>query len=212
MTIPGNVIRFVFSANNLGGEVINTGWWAFLNTAAPTQTDINTLTSDAAGVWNTFSLAMEPYFYTGVSWKQVQSYYYDGGSNNAALQGVANLTANAGTQAGTGTPIDTCVVASLRTGFPGRDKRGRMYLPYHKAVLNATGQMSSTDAGLIVAACGNMFNSWSSAHPGWAAVVSRTSSSSRAITQVLVDTKPDVQRRRENKLVATATQSVTVTP
>jgi hypothetical protein len=29
---------------------------------------------------------------------------------------------------------------------------------------------------------------------------------------VLVDTKPDVQRRRENKLVATATQSVTVTP
>ena len=212
MAIPGGVVRFVFSASNVGGEKINTGFWVFLNTTAPTQSDLDTLCTDAANLWNTFSAAIQSFLYTGVSWQNVNAYYYDGTSNNAALQSIHALTANAGTLSTNGSPIDTCLVISLRTGLPGRNRRGRMYIPFHTPVLAATGNTSSTNSATIAVAAGNLLNGWSGGHVGYAAVVSRTGTDNRPITQVQVDTKPDVQRRRENKLAATAVSAQTVTP
>lgn len=212
MSIPGNHVRFVFGASNVGGEKINTGFWVFLNSSPPTQSDLDTLTTDAATLWNSFTGAIQGFLYTGVTWANVNSYYYDGTSDNAALQSIHALTANTGTVSTNGGPIDQCLVVSLRTGLPGRNRRGRMYIPYHTPVLAASGNTSSTNATTMATAAGTLLNGWSAAHVGWAAVVSRTSTQSRPVTQVQVDTKPDIQRRRENKLVASSTALVTITP
>lgn len=212
MAIPGGVVRFVFSASNVGGEVINTGFWVFLNTSTPTQADLDTLTADVATLWNTYAGAIQSSLYTGVSWKQVLSYYYDGSGSGAALQSSHVLAASTGTLSTSGAPIDNCLVTSLRTGLPGRAKRGRMYVPCHAAILAATGNYGNPLATTYVTAAQTMFNAWNAAHAGWVAVVSRTSTSSLPVLQVQVDTKPDVQRRRENKLVPTSTQLATVTP
>lgn len=212
MGIQGGVVRFVFSASNTGGEVINTGFWVFLNTSTPSQADLDTLTTDAATLWNVQSALLQGFCYAGVSWQQVKSYYYDGTGPGAALQSVKPLLANAGTQITGGSPIDTCLVVSLRTGLPGRTKRGRMYLPLHSAVSATSGQVPAATCTAFSNAVAGTFNSWNGAHPGFVSVVSRTSTSSAAVTQCQTNSVTDVQRRRENKLVPNNNALATVTP
>jgi hypothetical protein len=212
MPTPGNTVRAVFSAANTGGEQINTGCWFFLNSTPPSQADLNGIATDLATNWNVLTTNLKGHWYAGVSWQFVNVYYYAGGSNHAAMQAVAALAANVGTRAGGGSPIDTCSVVSLRTGFPGRSQRGRMYLPQHDTVSATTGQIVGTTATDFANNVALFLNTFSGARPGWGAVVSRTLGSSLPITQVLCDTIPDVQRRRENKMVASAVQSAIVTP
>jgi hypothetical protein len=209
---PGETIRFVGVATNVGGELINTGFWVFTNSATTSQAELDSQTAAVAGFWNTMTTTLKPYWYPGVVWQSLKSYYYDGTSNNAVMQSQAALTGNAGQVASAGAPIDTALVCSLRTGFPGRSLRGRMYIPWHGGVTVATGNAATANATAYATAIATMFNSYNSGYPGWCAVVSRTLGSSRPITQVLCDTRPDVQRRRENKLAIVAVQSATVTP
>lgn len=211
-TPPGNVVRAVFTATNVGGEKINTGCWFFLNTSAPTQTDLDNQTTDIATLWNTFTATMIGDVYAGVSWQILNTYYYAGGSNNASLQSSHTLTANTGTRSTAGSPIDTCCVVTLLTGFPGRSRRGRMYLPCHDTITATTGNFPSSTPVTYASGIGAFFNSYSSAHPGWGAVVSRTLGDSLPITLVRVNSLPDVQRRRENKLAINSTSQTVVTP
>ena len=208
--IPGGHIRWVFSANNVGGERINTGYWVATNDVTPTQAVLDAIAVQVAGYWNTTASGIAPYCYPGVSWLNVNGYYYDGTSNSAFMQTIAPLAANPGTLAGAGSPIDTCLVVSLRTGFPGRSRRGRMYLPFHNTVGAASGQTTSGIAAAYAGAVASGMNSYSAGHPGWAAVVSRTLGDSRAISLASCNTVPDVQRRRENKLSPASNPGVVV--
>jgi hypothetical protein len=105
-------------------------------------------------------------------------------------------------------PLQVCMVATLITGAAGRRNRGRMYLP-----ANGIGFGSHEFPNARVDAVCQALAAWLDALntlDGSAVVVSQAGTSKRAITQVRVDSKPDIQRRRANAQVASHTHTATL--
>jgi hypothetical protein len=92
------------------------------------------------------------------------------------------------------------MVATMLTGQSGRSFRGRMYCPATNlgltAGLIASGQVDAVATGLVDAI--DAVRTDTTWRP---MVVSITQSVMTEIIQVRVDDKPDIQRRRANKLV-----------
>nr|CRY97381.1 hypothetical protein [uncultured prokaryote] len=105
-------------------------------------------------------------------------------------------------------PYQTCIVASLRTAVPSRRTRGRMYMPANGVKTNVTGLVDTTAADNISALVkGLLTANGPDIKP---VVISRAGMYGTEITAVSVDVKPDVQRRRANKLASTYTSFVSL--
>ena len=103
-------------------------------------------------------------------------------------------------------PPDVAIVASLRTGLPGRSKRGRLYLGGFVTPACVAGGRVETN---LAATIGQALASFGSDMKmtsltgvdrlNWT-VLSRTTTSTQKITQVRVGNIFDTQRRRDNGL------------
>jgi hypothetical protein len=122
------------------------------------------------------------------------------------LQAQVILTANPGTLAGASSPIDTCCVVSIRSAQPGRSGRNRLYVPCHTTVGPTDGCFGSAAQNTLGTATKALFTSVAGYSTYVPVVLSRTKNAWFAPSNIDTDNKPDVQRRRENKLIPTATQ------
>lgn len=86
-----------------------------------------------------------------------------------------------------------------------------MYLPACANIMATTGFFSSSTCDDVAGAAVAFFNSVNSELDGEVAVISQRLATSTAVTQLQVDNRPDIQRRRADKQIPThvAIQSVT---
>ena len=109
-------------------------------------------------------------------------------------------------------PVFTALVVTLLTGIPGRSGRGRMYLPMttaplanHQADQNMCTTVATRTATMLIA----MATAETTGQPQLIpAVCGKTGNFN--ITSVKVDSNPDVQHRREDKIGALFSTSAAV--
>lgn len=204
VSIPPNSARIVFSGALPGGEVWSSGFWMatvtgdFINQAgldsmvmaASAQfgetSSTGVLRTAAADIWN-----------LQTTWTKTTGYLYTGAATAAYISEHTLGTPLAGS-AGHNLPNQCTTVLSLRTGLPGRSNRGRMYVPCTGALLGNDGELSSAVTTELSGHAGSSFTALNELGYAPAAVVSGTHTTHRAITDVIVDSRVDIQRRRAN--------------
>lgn len=208
-----NEVRVVFSGKMPNGEIWSCGF-SFDTTLGPTvdQAYMNDLAAKAVTEFTTGGLGGMMRGHNPSTWTcdVVSCYYYSVTGGPATLQSQA-VIGSAGTASGNTLPNQVAIVASLRTGLPGRTKRGRVYLPL-LIVSTSAGLIANAECDTIAAAVAGFLTQMSTAPSPLpeAVVASESTSSMPAITNVIVDNRFDVQRRRANRERATYSKSVAV--
>lgn len=211
-----NRVRFVFSGHMRGGtQSWSTGIFAKVSTPptlAQLQTDVNGLGAafDAEMLVTGSNIAVS--WDAGTRINDHIMYYYPANSPVATLVAVHAAANNPGSSTGY-LPAQVAIVASLRTAMAGRKGRGRMYWPCVAAPLSSAGLLSATVTDNVCAftryVADQLSNlTWSGA--AGQAVVAGAWPSGVPITSVVVDNKPDIQRRRSDKILATASSVLSV--
>lgn len=166
-----------------------------LTTLSQLQSIVNYVMTDSATV-----TAMKAVLATDQNVTDVVGMYYPTATGAASM----STTSTGASYASTTGPIhapQVCVVVSLRTATAGRSYRGRVYIPYRLAgvlangSVNTAGQTACATAvsavqAAVVAGCS--INSVAAVP----AVFSRTTGNQTTITQLLVGSQCDTQRRR----------------
>lgn len=137
----------------------------------------------------------------------------DGPATGVGQRSLSGITGNAANCRG---PLQTCIVASLRTAQSGRSYRGRQYFPGHVlTIVQGTALISPTDTNNVASLAATMGNEVSTAvasslsiNTAYWGVYSRTQHVITPITQVTADNRLDTQRRREANLKPTSTAAV----
>lgn len=205
MAVPAgqNLIKAVFTGTRNGGEEWQTGCW--IDWVGPVdQAGIDTACVNISGLWATAWTSIKPYVSNDTSWNSTRAYLYFAGTTTAAVVSEHLVAPVPGTSP-QHLPYQCGTVASLRTGVPSRRGRGRMYLPTDGFAVSGAGQYSgagTTDLCHAVASFMTAVNTFVPAQMT-AVVFSDTGSATHPITSVIVDSVPDIQRRRANKLVPT---------
>lgn len=221
MAIPANVMRLTLQGHGTGADIwSNSYWWGVAPGSSVPANNAQAATTLAAIIANakftafkTFLLGIMPAVCTTDS---ATLYCYPAGGPTAAAiaeQGIAGVGTN-----GVGPmPPQTCMVASLRTGQAGRSFRGRVYLPKQSSVLSGGHQFPNSETSAAATAVAAFLSNWEAdailpdGTGMFAVVVSSKRGVASAITSVVVDSKPDVQRRRINKMTTENTNSHAVT-
>lgn len=206
MPIPAGVCRCSLVGTVGGSEIFDTSFWVLGGTAS--LSDTQALADGIAGILtatnamqNTLSVAMPDTTYT-----QVRCYAYTAAGTSATWVTEASVN-----KTGTGTvpaALQVSIVVSLRTQFVGRSRRGRMYLPANGYGLGTDHQGSSgfiatlAEEWATILGNVNAINLPGGGNPS-VCVVSQTLNDTAVVNAVIVDSVPDVQRRRANKLAAT---------
>lgn len=149
------------------------------------------------------------YMSASTRYDTVRCYDIDPATGRAKdLAEAAFTTGNVGTSAGTW-PTEVALCATLGTGFPGRTRRGRLYLGGlgNTLALTATGRVSPEAATTAASFLAGFFRQVRAIGVGtgeqdeWEPhVASLTTGKSDKITTVSVGNVFDVQRRRRNKI------------
>lgn len=190
-----------------GAEVWQTGLSVIASPLPGTQAALQTDCDALEPFLNTFWNSLKPHVYSFFSYTGIKMYAYSGAATRASLQAQTLRTANAGSLVANSSPIDTALVASLRTAVPGRSGRGRMYLPCHDVVGPSAGCFVGSASADYALAVKNLADAIAGYSSYAVAVVSRTTSNWELVRKVICDNRPDVQRRRENKIVPTIVSS-----
>lgn len=206
MTTLGTYQRVVIKGTGIGSEVWQTGFWTVAGTPASTSAQLATDCAAIAAFVTTWFNAIKASVYSSFALTEVDMYQYIAPATTASLQAQSILTANPGTMASGGSPIDSCCVVSIRSAQPGRSGRNRLYVPFHGQAAVANGCFTSTATDAVGTATKALFTSVAGYSTYVPVVVSRTKNSWYQPTNIDTDNKPDVQRRRENKLLPTHTQ------
>lgn len=210
MAIPANVMRLTLQGHGTGADIwSNSYWWACApgssvpsNNAQAATTLAAMLSNAKATTFRTWLLGIMPAVCTI---DQATLYCYPTGGPSSPAIAEAPWFA-VGTNGVGPMPPQTCMVASLRTGQSGRSFRGRVYLPKQSAVLSGGHQFSAADTTSAANAVAAFLSGWEAdailpdGTGIFAVVVSVKRGVASAITSVVVDSKPDVQRRRINKM------------
>lgn len=209
MALPNNVVHLVFEGNLPGGEIWQTGIW-FSDTGVTDVTSLQTwldavaVLFGATGTSSGVTSMLTALAGLGTTWTEARAYHYAGGSAPSDYSAAYTL-ATPKTGSGSNLPDQLCCVVTLNTGFAGRRNRGRMYFPANASTTYAsTGQIDSGNAGTAAIDWGTVLTAVKAAGHGTPVVVSRVAGSARPITQVAVDTRADIQRRRANRQAITA--------
>lgn len=210
MPTLGAYQRIVIKGTGPGSEIWQTGFSTYNPTAITSQPGLQAYLNSIVPLVATWWTAVKANCYAIYAWTDVIAYQYQSPSTAAQFQAEAVQTPVVGTQAGVGSPIDTACVVSLRTAVPGRRTRGRMYVPCHAPVQPTTGEWQNTTSQGIGTATKTLLSGVFTSTTGGVVVVSRTGLSYETVTGVVTDNKPDVQRRRENRLAPGNIQVLTV--
>lgn len=211
MAIMADVMRASILGTGPGGEIFDVSFWVFAG-APTTATQANTIATGIRDAWQANAAAnWKSMILPDTSYREIRLYSYPTGGPNASVIGSAPIVNGVGT--GTGfAPLQQCMVASLRTLFAGRRSRGRMFIP-------ASGQSANTGhlfAPAAATACANATGAFLTAVNaintiGNVAVISQVGAGlATSVTEVRVDDKPDMQRRRANKLQPATTATAAV--
>jgi hypothetical protein len=205
VTIPNDVTRVSIIGTGPASEVFDTSFW-LVGDAPLNAVGANLIATAVRDAWQANAAASWKSWLSPLQrYTEVRVYGYRTGGPNASAIGTAAIVGGDGTGAFRN-PVQTCVVAGLRTLFAGRRARGRMYLP-------ATGRQLAPDALWTLAevtalanATGAFFSALNANAAAWTVgIVSQVGAGSvQAVTSVVVDNKPDIQRRRANKFASTA--------
>jgi hypothetical protein len=211
MTIPSNVHRVSILGTGPGAEVFNVGFW--INGAVVTTAgEANTLAGLVRDAWQTNAASnWKGLILPDSVYREIRWYAYPTGGPNASVIGSAAIVSGTGT--GTGfAPLQQCAVVSLRTGFAGRRTRGRMYVPASGAAANTGHLYASSVATNLANSTAAFFTAVNAmANAGPVSVLSQVGAGSiNPVTEVRVDDKPDIQRRRANKFAAASVAVATV--
>lgn len=212
MSRPANCVHVVYSGI-VGSEIFAVGHWLGSATAA-NQATADFLSNELKNLFQSNVLSSAKALVgSDTVFQKVTTYEYSGGVNTAAWQSTAAIASGTGTSVGSSLPLQTSLVVSLRTATPGRSGRGRMYFPCTAFNLSSHLVVNSGVLALAnaVAAYFSAINASATIPNAVAAVVSDARSSIYPITSVLVDDKPDTQRRRANRLVAANRNTAVVT-
>lgn len=200
---PSNAVKVNINGTLGQGEVFSFGFYvATLQTFTQASFSAANLALANDLVANAI-LTLKSYIDTAAAYTEVRSYYY-GSTAGQPAQFIAS-TALTG-QAGTGTdsnPLQTCVVASLRSSQLTARGRGRIYIPFTGRALTAH-QVNSATCPTIANAVVSMFANAKTRLTGTsltegAIVWSPTGGTQSLINQVIVDSRTDVQRRRAGR-------------
>lgn len=206
MPALGTYQRVVIKGTGPNSEIWQTGFSTAAVTPPTTQAGLQTDCTAISAFITTWWNAIKGSIYSSYALTEVDMYQYVAPSTVATLQAQTVLTANPGTSAATGSPIDTALVTSIRSAVPGRSHRGRMYVPCHAGCQVANGMFTGTPNVTYGTALKALFTSVAGYSSYVPVVVSRTHNTWDAVASLVTDNKPDVQRRRENKLIPTNTQ------
>lgn len=216
MPVPANTLRFSFVGKIGVSDIWNCSVWlrpVGSATAPTTGAATDALLTSLKGVsgWTTLRSAILTCIRSIDSLDHETLYSYATTGNQATAVAQQSDVA-AGTGATQVNPPQVCQVMTLQTGVAGRSQRGRIYWPATALGLSSTdGQFSGTISNVRTG-----FAAWvlgtAGLAAGWAPyVVSQTHTSSLPVVSIRVDTKPDIQRRRVNKVTPT-TSATTLTP
>lgn len=209
MGIPANHIKLSVVGAGPGSEIWNTSFW-FGAVSLGSAADLLALATTAAPRFTTWWTSIKPKIYTSYLLKELRAYFYDGTSDTAKFNALVDLGSVPGTLSATSSPLDTCCVVSLLTGFSGRSNRGRVYIPRHEVCLNTNGlfaNVTSDYANATATLLTNISADWGTWQPK---VVSRLLGTSEDVVSCRADQRPDVQRRRENRLAVGIISSAAV--
>jgi len=205
MSVLAQFQKVVLHGTGPGSELWQTGFCVVSSSPpisqASLQVQCDALVSPVTTWWN----AIKGKISTAYTLQGISMYAYSFPTPTALFQAESAAIASPGTLTGTGSPIDTCLVVSLRTGIPGRSQRGRMYLPCHEGATVTTGMLASATATLYNTSTKALFDTANTLTTNKVVVVSRTHGSYETVKSLVADNKPDVQRRRENRLAPAAT-------
>lgn len=210
MAIPAQCARISLIGTSPLGEIFDTSFW--VGALIADQAEANAAASTVAGLIASTTLddAIKAIITADTKYTEVRVYAYPTGGPNATAIGAApvNLTGTAPT--GQSLPLQVSLVATLQTDFAGRSFRGRMYFPAHGALMGTNHLFAPQVAQNLALALGPFLTGVNAVlYP--VCIVSQTLSTKTPVTQVKVDNKPDIQRRRANRAVASAVQLASVT-
>lgn len=204
MPYPAGSTRINLSGTLPGGEIWASGFWLF-DTQVGSEDEANTLAEAIANILNAsnfgygaMALYVAGHFNTQSAWTTVTVYHYAAGGTVATYIGRFDLSPATVGNGPRPLPNQCTLVLSLRSGYNGRRNRGRMYLPLTSATLEASGQIDSGTLQQLVPLWAAGFDQIRSQGLGHLSVVSAVGSTDRIITEILMDSRVDIQRRRAN--------------
>jgi hypothetical protein len=223
MPLPSAAIRVVARGTIAGSQTWSTGFWTHPHTVSGdwTPDNLNVIATAADGFLRTMWTSIGALNNPDTKFTETVVYWFDPAGTVAHGQGVSAARAALAGTSGAFLPTQTSLVLSLRTGTPGRRGRGRMYWPCAGASLDTGHQLANANVSGAAAAAATMFtalNTYGTPGPGPAnllnlqcVVYSDAGSLLSPITSVKVDSEPDVQRRRADRVPVLFTASSPVT-
>jgi len=212
MAIPSGMTRVVFGGTAPNGEIFQWGFW--VQGTASTNVEASALAEDLLQVWLDLDvrLPIQSLIKSDSSYTFVKAYCYPTGGPTATFVGERTITpGGGGGGSGSGNaPLYQCMVVSTRTALSGRTHRGRLYLPASGTTLDTTHRFANPLLGQVADAMKAMFdavNDFVVPVGLVVSVLSQKDSDSEFVTSISIDSKPDVQRRRENKMAPGLTET-----
>ncbi len=204
MGIPAHAVRVIIQGGIRGGEIWSFGQW-FDAGRALTHSELGDLCTTANTAFNSqLKPALQARMTASDNGVSTSAYYYDGSSSRAVDQ-YTIPNSWVGTAGSSNVPNDMAAVATVLTGRPGRSYRGRAYLPWTGPGL-VNGQFTSADCTALATAYAGWLTTVKNATTPFVGAVpvvcSQTKSVLTPVAQIRIDSKPDVQRRRIEKVVA----------
>ena len=215
MSVPADCARVTFGGALPAGERWQSGFWTHGETPTDNATanaladlwDGQLTSTDSSGPLN----AMETMMTAGITLDFVRVYCYPTGGTTATVIG-EHASSWHGTAAAQTQPNQCALVVSMRTGLAGRRHRGRMYIPVNGVATMTNSQVPSSQCDDAAAAWGLCFSDWNaSGDNGTVVVVSQTGTLFAPVTQLIIDSRMDIQRRRANQQSIAHQATVTVT-
>lgn len=201
---PYDYYRVVLSGNTIGDQSWSTGTAVQAAETAPTAAMLNTWANSIANSVSTMWGVINQFIGTDTLLHTVKIYYYPSGSAVATVVGMHQFgTALAGAATTNEHPLQVSLVASLTTGLAGAHNRGRMYLPINAMALTNR-LMSAGNVQTIGTAFTDYLTNLNATTLNGEAVhvVIAGSAAAPTVTSVTMDNKPDIQRRRVDKIQA----------
>nr|CRY97354.1 hypothetical protein [uncultured prokaryote] len=204
--------RITISGGLGSGEIWASSFW-LTDVAADSQSDFNDVVAAVATAFTANARSVLLSQMSSVSSvANLTGRYYAAGESSYKYETIIGSVAAGGTGS-FNTANQVAMVLSLRTADAGRSKRGRMYLPANSIGTTTTNQFQATYCATVANDFADFFsavNAITAGGGGIVAVASGMLGTAQTVTSVQVDTRPDVQRRRANKMGGIVTETADV--
>lgn len=214
MPVPANTIRVNIRATvGTSEEMVHTLHFRRVNTSVTGEPSLQEIADKVRDEWmdlldftSSVAVTLKSILSNQVTYKTVDAYALDTNGHAETQAQSTFTTRNVGTSAALAMPPECAIVASLRTGLPGRSKRGRLYLGgFVSSALGTGGTVTNNVQKTISEGLADFGTAMKFAVPvgtdrlNWS-VLSRTLGQTNKVTQIRVGNLWDVQRRRQSAL------------